>query len=128
MEFLSGIFYATSTPCLKASIGCLLLRFIRRKIYLYIVYVGILVSIAGNLWTFFELIFYCTPPQHFWNQTVSGTCKAPSELARATLGQNSINFITDLVFGVLPAFVVAELQMNLNTKVSLAAILLFGNW
>ncbi|KAF2805519.1 uncharacterized protein BDZ99DRAFT_574442 [Mytilinidion resinicola] len=127
MEFLSGIFYATATPCLKASIGTLLLRFVRRKLYIYIIYVGIVVSIAGNLWTFLELIFFCTPPQHFWNPVVAGSCKAPSELARATLGQNSINFITDLVFGVLPAFVVSELQMNRNTKVSLAGILLVGN-
>jgi heme/copper-type cytochrome/quinol oxidase subunit 4 len=126
---LSGIFYATATPLLKASIGALLLRFVRRKLYIYIIYIGIVVSVAGNLWTFFELLLYCSPPAHFWDPVNNpGTCKAPAQLAKATLGQNSINFVTDVVFGVLPAFVVAELQMNKNTKISLASILLIGNW
>ncbi|OCK73260.1 hypothetical protein K432DRAFT_448994 [Lepidopterella palustris CBS 459.81] len=127
IEFLSGLFYALTTPCLKASIGTLLLRFVRKKVYIYIVWLGIALSLGGSLWTFFELILFCSPPRHFWDPSVTGTCKAPNVLSRATLGQNTINFITDLVFGLLPALVVYELQMNRNTKVSLAVILLLGN-
>lgn len=127
IEFLSGLIYAITTPLLKASIGTLLLRFVRRKLYVYIIWLGITLSLAGSLWTFFELVLFCTPPSHFWDPTVSGTCKSSSVLSRAVLGQNTINFITDIVFGILPAFVVYELKMNRNTKVSLAVILLLGN-
>ncbi|KAE8147068.1 hypothetical protein BDV25DRAFT_161145 [Aspergillus avenaceus] len=72
-------------------------------------------------------VFECTPVDFFWNrQTKTGKCVQPIALVGIAYAASVIAAIADFTLGLMPIFIVWNLQMNRKTKVALAGIMGMG--
>lgn len=82
--------------------------------------------IVGFLFFFFS-IFQCKPVDFFWDRTTKqGTCLDPDILLGIVYLYTVMAAISDFTLGLLPIFMIWNLQMRLRTKFSLAIILGLG--
>jgi hypothetical protein len=75
----------------------------------------------------FIIIFQCQPTSYFWNRAGPGHCINPAVIASSTYTHSAISALADWTFGILPAFIVHDLQMNMRMKLSVAVLLCFAN-
>lgn len=68
------------------------------------------------------------PSAYFWTQYTGGegTCINPKVTVDAFYAYSAVSCVGDWTLGILPAFMVWNLQMNFRTKLSVAAILAVG--
>lgn len=73
-------------------------------------------------------ILQCRPSAYFWTRFTGGkgTCLNPKIVVDATYVYSAISCAGDWTLGILPIFVVWNLQMNARTKLSVALILAMG--
>jgi hypothetical protein len=84
-------------------------------------------STVYSAYFIFLVIFQCLPVSYFWDKVQPGRCIAPVVVADSTYAHSAINAISDWTFGILPAFIVHDLNMQLIAKISIAALLGFAN-
>ena len=113
---------------LKLSIGIFLLRIAVVRTHKIIIWVVIIVTEVYSAFFCLLFILQCRPSAYFWTQYTggSGTCINPKITVQAFYGYSAISCIGDWTVGILPAFMVWNLQMNRRTKLSVAAILAVG--
>ena len=86
-----------------------------------------LMSTVYSVYIVFLVIFQCLPTSYFWNRHQKGQCLNPTILTNSSYAHSAINAVADWTFGILPAFIVHDLQMSMRMKVSVAALLCFAN-
>jgi hypothetical protein len=113
---------------LKASIGVFLLRIAVAPIHKMIIWGVIIVHEAYSVFFFFLFVLQCRPSAYFWTKYTggSGTCVNPKLTTDAFYGYSAISCAGDWILGIIPIFIVWNLQMNLKTKMSVAMILAVG--
>jgi hypothetical protein len=113
---------------LKLSIGVFLLRIAVARTHKIIIWSVIIVTEAYSVFFFFLFILQCRPSPYFWTQHTGGkgTCINPKVIVDAFYAYSAISCVGDWTLGILPAFMVWNLQMNFRTKLSVAAILAVG--
>jgi hypothetical protein len=77
---------------------------------------------------FFLTIFQCHPVRYFWLQFsgLEGAC-LPAPLVQAiSVASAAIMAVVDVVFGVLPIFLIWNLQINRKAKVIAGFLLAIG--
>ncbi|KAK5122677.1 hypothetical protein LTR85_003940 [Meristemomyces frigidus] len=76
------------------------------------------------------LMFNCVPVSAAWNialkEAPSTTCFSLQTFINIGLFNSIVNICTDLLFAVLPIPIIAKLQINLRTKISLTFVLSLG--
>jgi hypothetical protein len=75
------------------------------------------------------LLFDCQPIGYFWRQVdkdSKGSCLPLSTLLDIAYLYSSLTILCDLTLGILPAFLVWNLQMNGRTKLAVGGILSLG--
>lgn len=77
---------------------------------------------------FFLIIFQCSPVSFFWGQYEgdTGICINPAAVPNASIAHSVLSFTADWILGLLPIFLIYDLQMNLRTKISVAGVLSLG--
>jgi hypothetical protein len=120
------LFYCCATILSKISIGCFLLRIAVRKLHTYIIYAAMLVSVAAGGTFFFVTLFQCNPISFFWNKSQNGTCVNDDIIIALGFLYSSFAIITDFTFALLPAFLIAGLQLKRRTKYALIPLLAMG--
>jgi hypothetical protein len=87
-----------------------------------------LVNTAFSIAFLFVIIFQCYPVSYFWTRFLgeSGTCIPATVVADMTYAHAAIITWSDWTLGILPIFLVWNLNMNPRTKVSVALILGLG--
>ena len=110
----------------KMSIALALLRLTIKKSHRLILWglIGIVITIGLLFWLF--LLFNCQPIGYFWQQVdpgSKGSCLPLSTLLGITYFYSSVTILCDLTLGILPAFLVWNLQMNHRTKLAVGGIL-----
>jgi hypothetical protein len=128
--FSCEIFYdLTSTFC-KLAAGALLLRLTTQKIHVRIIwFVMILAGLFGIAFAG-QVLAQCKPVSFYWSATrdpSQGHCVNPDIMAGFTYGHAVVSSIGDWTFGILPAFLVAGLNMNIRSKISVFLLLAFAN-
>ncbi|KAH8591780.1 hypothetical protein B0O99DRAFT_265631 [Bisporella sp. PMI_857] len=120
--------YVLSNMALKLSIGIFLLKIAVSKVHKAILWAVILVSQIYGAFFFLLFVLQCRPSAYFWTKYTGGkgTCINPKVTVDATYVYSAISCWGDWTFGILPAFIVWNLQMNTRTKLSVAAILALG--
>ncbi|KAF2132037.1 hypothetical protein P153DRAFT_364488 [Dothidotthia symphoricarpi CBS 119687] len=118
--------YCTSTVLTKISIGCFLLRILTNRIHILIVYAAMGTTVVAGLTFFFVTVFQCYPVSYFWDKTQDGTCVNMDVVIALAFIYSVCTIISDLVFAVLPAFVVYNLQLKRGTKIALIPLLTMG--
>ncbi|KFY05219.1 hypothetical protein O988_00177 [Pseudogymnoascus sp. VKM F-3808] len=120
--------YILTCMALKLSIGVFLLRIAVVRMHKIIIWAVIIVTETYSTFFFLLFVLQCRPSAYFWTQYTggSGTCIDPNITVQAFYGYSAISCIGDWTLGILPAFMVWNLQMNFRTKLSVAAILAVG--
>lgn len=118
-------FYVLSSMAIKASIGIMLLRLSVKRSHLIVLWVTIAVIQLYGAFFFFLFVFQCIPSDYFWTRYTggSGRCIDASVTVAATYGYSVITCTGDLVYSVLPYFMIWNLQMKAREKVLVIFIL-----
>jgi hypothetical protein len=77
-----------------------------------------------------QILAQCEPLSFYWSATrdpSQGHCLNPHIMAGFTYGHAVVSSIGDWTFGILPAFLVSGLNMNIRSKISVFLILAFAN-
>jgi hypothetical protein len=77
-----------------------------------------------------QILAQCQPMSFFWSATrdpSQGHCFNPHIMASFTYAHAVVSSIGDWTFGILPAFLVSGLNMNLRSKISVFLLLAFAN-
>lgn len=122
-------FYILCTAVLKVAVGAFLLRVASQKIHRWIIYGLIIINVVFNLYYIFSSIFQCTPVHYFWTRFSDpdgGSCVNPRMTADSTFAQSAISILTDWTYGILPIFIVWDLQMGSQKRVGVALVLGLG--
>jgi len=92
------------------------------------IWIVIMVSTVFSIAYIFVMIFQCYPVSYFWTRFLSGSgqCITTTVIADMTYAHGAISTWSDWTLGILPVFLVWNLNMNPRTKVSVALILGFG--
>jgi hypothetical protein len=113
---------------LKLSISIFLLRLAVTRTSQIIIYVIIGVVETYSAFYFFLFVLQCRPSSYFWTQYTggTGTCVDPKLTVDATYAYSAISCVADWALGLMPIFLIWHIQMDMRTKVSVAAILSIG--
>jgi hypothetical protein len=130
MWFLCEIFYGLSSTFAKLAAGTLLLRLTTKRLHVRIIWS--VMALAGLFGIAFvgQIISQCQPTAFFWSPTrdpLQGHCMGPKMILGFTYSHAVVSSLGDWTFGILPAFLVSGLNMNLRTKVSVFLLLSLAN-
>ncbi|KAF2635850.1 hypothetical protein P280DRAFT_553421 [Massarina eburnea CBS 473.64] len=128
--FLYEIFYCISIIFVKLSIAFMLNRIAgNKKNFIYVNY-GIMVLCASvNLAAALYIIFQCNPVEAAWRSDLvaeGGHCQPPVYLQNIYYFCSSVNIFTDWATALMPIALLWNIQMNRNTKISVAFVLGLG--
>lgn len=125
--YFCEIFYVLSTAALKVAIGLFLLRVANQRIHILIIYtIMILATVFGGAF-FFVIVFQCWPISDWWDlNPAHKNCINPDIVIGLTYGVSALNIIADWTLGLLPIFIVKDLQMSSRQKRLVSAILAFA--
>ncbi|PLB35405.1 putative integral membrane protein [Aspergillus candidus] len=125
--WLGQNFYIVSCVVAKISIIIALLRITIVRAHSIILYVAGALTVAVGLLFLFFSIFECHPVSYFWmRQPGQGSCLSVDTLLAIVYLYSSIAALTDFTIGLLPCFIILDLQMSARTKFALAGILGLG--
>ncbi|KAH8731556.1 hypothetical protein GQ44DRAFT_604113 [Phaeosphaeriaceae sp. PMI808] len=123
--FLCEVFYTLSTSLLKIAVGLFLLRITIVPIHIWII--RIIMVIAAFLGVAYTsvVIFQCNPVSYWWDldPTHSGKCLSASLVMIFTFVVSGLNSFADWTFGLLPIFIVKDLQMKRRAKILVSSII-----
>jgi hypothetical protein len=93
-----------------------------------IIYVTVITIELTSFAYFFIFILQCIPSEFFWTQYIGGKgkCVNPKVTVDASYAYSAITCACDWTLGLMPIFLVWNLQMNSRTKVSVGIILAVG--
>lgn len=125
--FYCELFYVLSTTVLKIALGVFLLRIAVRRRHIQVIWITVGASILFGIFYFFFLLFQCNPISFFWETTIpGGTCINPHGVAAATYAHSAVSAAADWTYGILPIFLIWDVKMNAQTKITIAIILGLG--
>ncbi|PQE21956.1 integral membrane protein [Rutstroemia sp. NJR-2017a WRK4] len=115
--FYCEIFYVLSACLLKISVGFFLLRITIKKYHIWILWTFIFgTGIFGTVYTLI-VILQCHPVSAWWMIPERKGCVSPKVIAYMTYAASGINAVADWVFGLLPIFIIKDLQMSKRMKI-----------
>lgn len=110
----------------KISIGIFLLRIVFGRIYKWIIYVAMAVSVAAGFIFFFITLFQCRPISYFWDTDQDGQCSDSQIVVLMIIIYSVLAIITDLTFVILPIYLVWHLNIKPRDKLALLPLLGMG--
>ncbi|CAG7990594.1 unnamed protein product [Penicillium salamii] len=142
LNFATQAIYLWAIGTVKISIGLFLLRFAGKKGYKWFIWVVMVAMMLYTAICFLTLIFQCKDIRTNWDPTVKSECFSPTQLLTLSytntgemnifltsyfkLTPAALNILTDLIFSILPVFMLRHLQVNRRVKASLICILGLG--
>ncbi|KAJ5787195.1 hypothetical protein N7457_002185 [Penicillium paradoxum] len=126
LNFATQGIYLWAIGLVKISIGLFLLRFAPRKGYKIFIWVVIVLMGLYTTICFLTLMFQCRDIRSNWDSSVQSKCFSTKQLLALSYTNTALNILTDLIFAVLPVFMLRHLQVNIRVKLSLICILGLG--
>lgn len=125
---MCDVAYCLSSILCKISVGIFLLRVTVDKIQRIVIYAVTTLAAVFGLMFLILLLAQCKPVEFFWmrlstENPVSGSCINMTVVIVALYIFSAVSFIFDLTVGVLPVFVVRNLQMRRDVKFAVAGLL-----
>ncbi|KAG8625290.1 hypothetical protein KVT40_007041 [Elsinoe batatas] len=127
--FFCEVFYAPATTLLKVSVGLFLLRITPSKVHIWIIRLFIAGSLLFGTFYWFLIIFQCNPVSFWWdlNPNSTGKCISPTVFAACAYIISALNTAADLVFTILPMFLVWKTSMTTRTRALVCSLLGLGS-
>ncbi|KAG9951424.1 integral membrane protein, partial [Aureobasidium melanogenum] len=122
------IFYTASASVLKVAVGLFLERITQNRVHILIIRIMMAATMLIGTIYFFVALFQCTPISFYWDfsPNAKGHCISPMVLVVISYVASVLNGGADFFFGILPIFIVKDLNMKRNTKIVVAGILGFA--
>ena len=123
--FFCEVFYTITTSIFKIAIGLFLLRITIVPVHIWIIRaIKAIAAVVGVAYTSL-VIFQCKPISYWWDldPTHTGTCLSASLVQDFTYVVSALNSFADWAFGLLPIFIVKDLQMKRRVKVIISTII-----
>lgn len=122
--WLCYIAYCLSMISAKISIGLFLLRVTVRPLHRKIILLVMGLTVLTGIVFFFVTLLQCMPISYFWDKKIEGgKCVNVYVIIGLTYLYSAISAICDFTFGILPIFMVWNLNMSKNAKLMLVPIL-----
>lgn len=135
-QLIVELFFCIGSTLLRVSIGLQLWPIVNvlntsrsGKIQRYIIVSMMSIMVAFGIAWFFTLLFQCNPVRYFWDRiygTMDGACLSNNVEAGMAYTQAILSAITDFILGLLPIWMVWDMQMAQELKVSVAGLLGIG--
>lgn len=95
-----------------------------KRHYIWLIYaVATLAAVSGIVATFI-IVFQCKPVSYFWDKSIEGgKCISQEVTLGAFYAYSVIAAVCDITIGVLPIFLLKNLQTNKKTKTAIIGIL-----
>ena len=110
----------------KISIAIFLLRIVFDRIHKWILYAAMSISVVAGSTFFFVTLFQCNPVSRFWDKDQGGSCLNPEIVVVLAITYSVFAVISDLMFVILPIFLVWNLNMKRRAKLALVPLLSMG--
>ncbi|KAF1966171.1 hypothetical protein BU23DRAFT_487509 [Bimuria novae-zelandiae CBS 107.79] len=116
--------YCLAMVFAKISVGLFLLRVTIQPLYRRIIYINMTATVITGLVFFFISVLQCSPVSFFWNKFHgTGTCVNIDAIIGIAFAYSAVASVCDFTFGLLPIFLVWNLNMAKNQKLMLIPIL-----
>jgi hypothetical protein len=130
MWWFCEIFYGLSSTFSRLAAGALLLRLTIKRVHVRVIWFVMILATLFGIAFLTQIMVQCRPISFFWSIT-----RDPSEGHCINLKINEgftythavVASIGDWTYGILPAFIVRGLKMNMRTKVSVCLLLCLAN-
>ncbi|KAJ5143930.1 uncharacterized protein N7515_002717 [Penicillium bovifimosum] len=126
LNFATQCIYMWAIGLAKVSIGLFLVRFASRKVYKNFIWSIIVVVALYTTICFLTLIFQCKDIRSNWDTSIQSKCFKPKQILTLSYANTALNIVSDLIFAILPVFMLRHLQVNIRVKASLICILGLG--
>lgn len=118
--------YAITITFTKLSVSWFILRLTTiNRTHRRIVHGAITLTVCNGIMFITFTIVQCQPIHFFWDQRGHGKC-VDRRIFLAVGSTCSINIVTDLVYALLPAWIIYHLQMKLKTRIALMILMGMG--
>jgi hypothetical protein len=126
--FVGELFYVLTTVFIRLSIGFYLLHICILKLHLWIIRITMAIITLLSLVYFIFAVVQCHPVGYFWGQFSGqkGSCFPAPIVQNITISYAVFAASTDMVFGILPLFVIWNLKMNRRAKIIVGGLLTLG--
>jgi hypothetical protein len=124
------ILYVPTVALIKASIAVYLIRIAVKPIHIWTICLSMALFLTYSISFFVILLMQCRPISFYWRQALGekdGVCWDPNIVAGVAYGHGGTSVLTDLTLGIIPAFIVADLQITKRTKIAVAFTLALGS-
>jgi hypothetical protein len=123
--FFCEIFYTLSTSVLKIAVGFFFLRITVLPLQVWIIRIIMAVSGVVGIGYSCLVIFQCKPISYWWDLSPDavGVCLSPALVTNATYTVSALNSFADWTFGIIPIFIVKDLQMKKRVKIIVASVI-----
>src|SRR3984885_4609107 len=130
MWWLCEIFYSLSSTFTRLAAGALLLRLTINPVHIRVVWFIMTLASLFGIAFLVQILVQCQPTSFFWSVTrdpSEGHCINLRINEGFTYAHAVVASISDWTFGILPAFIVSGLKMNMRTKASVFLLLCLAN-
>ncbi|KAK5790353.1 hypothetical protein VI817_007640 [Penicillium citrinum] len=116
----------------KISICIFLMRICIKRVHLWTLYFVMVLTVLAGLVFMFLMLLQCKPLSYFWDRLAwhpvrniegQGSCINMEIIVAMTYVYSAFAAICDFTVGLLPVFVVHQLQMKQQTKIAVIGIL-----
>lgn len=109
------------------AVGAFLLRIAVKKIHRHIIYALMAINVIFNLFYLIFTIFQCTPIDGFWMRAAGIPSQCRTDIAVAsTFASSAISAFIDWGFGLLPVFMLWDLNVTTKKKIGLGVLMGLG--
>ena len=113
---------------MRLSIGFFILRIMTQGGFIWTIRTTMVLITLATITDLFYTIFQCKPIRYFWLQFSGfpGKCLPAPQVQAISIAYSVASAVADIVFGVLPIFVLWNLRMNRKAKFIVGVLLCVG--
>jgi hypothetical protein len=112
---------------IKLSIAVFLLRLAVKRTYIWILRISMVVVAIWSVAIWIYDLVQCIPVQAQWDYTIKNAkCVSGPSFIAAAYSISVMTILTDWLYALLPIPMIWSVQMNVQTKVTIAFILSLG--
>ena len=127
--FLGEVFYTITAACLRVTVGLLLLRIASKRAQKITIYVTMILMVTISIAFLGIVIGQCTPVGNYWDYSpgAKGSCHIEHDvLPDAAYAYAAISFISDWILGLMPIWLLWNVQISRNKKTGIGLMLSLG--
>jgi hypothetical protein len=126
--YLAEVFYTITAAFLRITVGLLLLRIAHTRPQKITIYTAMTFMVLMSTAFLFFVIFQCNPVGYYWDWTpgAKGTCSNYHALTIAAYVFAGISFASDWALGLLPMWLLWNVQISRSKKFGVGVMLGLG--